>query len=123
MGSLIWGIIMLIGGLSGKLVLRGTNSSAALVVVGCILIIIGIVRLVRRGRAQAQSSSYTAQGQGLPPVPPVPDANGQPLQQPGSFSGVETGFGAAQQAGQWNGAQAAPSAENSGNGQGTNPPL
>lgn len=119
MGSLIWGIIMLIGGLSGKLVLRGTNSSVALVVVGCILTTIGIVRLVRRGRAQTQASSYTAQSQGLPPVPPVSNINGQALQQPGSFPNNATGFGTAPEASQLNGVPAS-SAETTGNGPGSN---
>jgi hypothetical protein len=40
------GIFFIIGGLSGELVLRGTNSSIALVFVGIILVILGIVKLI-----------------------------------------------------------------------------
>lgn len=45
MGNIIVGIIFIIGGLSGQLVLRGTNSSAALVVLGIFLIGRGIFKL------------------------------------------------------------------------------
>lgn len=45
--SIIIGIGMIVGGLSGGLVLRGTNSSGGLAVVGGIVMVIGIVRIVR----------------------------------------------------------------------------
>lgn len=52
-GSVVWPIIgiiislvMIIGGLSGDLVLRGTGSSIALVVLGFIFLILDIIRLV-----------------------------------------------------------------------------
>jgi len=44
MKSLIFGILFIIGGLSGELVLRGTNSSLALTGVGVVLLILGIYR-------------------------------------------------------------------------------
>ena len=51
MWNTIIGIVFVIGGLSGKLVLRGTNSSPALVAVGDILIVWGLVQMSkRRGR-------------------------------------------------------------------------
>jgi hypothetical protein len=46
--SIIIGIIMIIGGLSGKLVLLGTNSGVALAVLGVVLVIWGIVKIVRQ---------------------------------------------------------------------------
>ena len=51
MVNIIIGLIMVVGGLSGKLVLIGTNSGVALAGVGCILIVLGIVRLTRSGRS------------------------------------------------------------------------
>jgi hypothetical protein len=44
MWNIIIGIVFIIGGISGKLVLRGTNSSFALVVVGIILVGVGIYK-------------------------------------------------------------------------------
>jgi hypothetical protein len=43
--SIIIGLIMIIGGLSGNLVLVGTNSGGALAGVGVIVLIIGAVRV------------------------------------------------------------------------------
>ncbi len=39
---------MIIGGLSGKLVLIGTNSGVALAVLGAVLVVWGIIKIVRR---------------------------------------------------------------------------
>jgi hypothetical protein len=44
-GNIIFGVIMLIGGLSGKLVLIGTGSGVALAVLGGGLIVWGILRM------------------------------------------------------------------------------
>ncbi len=44
--SIIIGLVMIIGGLSGGLVLRGTDSGGALAAVGGIVLVIGVVRLV-----------------------------------------------------------------------------
>ncbi|MBI3831466.1 MAG: hypothetical protein HY291_18245 [Planctomycetes bacterium] len=49
MFNIILGIIFVIGGLSGKLVLIGTQSGPALAVVGVILILLGIFRLKNKG--------------------------------------------------------------------------
>jgi hypothetical protein len=45
MGNIIFGAIMLIGGLSGKLALKGTGSTVALSVIGGALILWGILRM------------------------------------------------------------------------------
>jgi hypothetical protein len=45
MGNIIFGAIMIIGGLSGQLVLIGTNSSGALIAVGIGLVIWGFVQV------------------------------------------------------------------------------
>jgi hypothetical protein len=41
------GVVMVVGGLSGKLALKGTNSSGALAAIGAGLIVWGIVQVVR----------------------------------------------------------------------------
>jgi hypothetical protein len=46
--SIIIGIVMIVGGLSGKLVLIGTQSGAALAVLGAVLVVWGIFKMVRR---------------------------------------------------------------------------
>ena len=51
MWNLIFGLILLVGGLSGKLALIGTNSSMALAVLGAALMVWGVVQLVRGKRA------------------------------------------------------------------------
>jgi hypothetical protein len=43
--NIIFGAIFIIGGLSGKLVFRGTHSGAAIAGVGVFLVLLGIVRL------------------------------------------------------------------------------
>ncbi len=47
MGKIIFGIIFIIGGLSGDMVLVGTDSSGLLVLVGVVLVIWGISRMSR----------------------------------------------------------------------------
>ncbi len=47
MSKVIIGIIMIIGGLSGKLVLVGTHSGTALAALGAALVVWGIVQLTR----------------------------------------------------------------------------
>ncbi len=43
--NIVIGAVFIIGGLSGKLVMRGTGSGIALTVIGGILVIVGLVRL------------------------------------------------------------------------------
>ena len=50
--SIIIGLVMVIGGLSGKLVLIGTQSGTALAVLGGALIAWGIFKMVRRSQRQ-----------------------------------------------------------------------
>jgi hypothetical protein len=45
--SIIIGAVMIIGGLSGKIVLRGTHSGGAAAAIGAVILLIGIVRLTR----------------------------------------------------------------------------
>lgn len=52
MVKILIGIVFIIGGLSGKLVLIGTNSGMALAVVGVGMIIWGIARLMAARKAQ-----------------------------------------------------------------------
>ena len=51
MSSVIIGLIFIVGGLSGKLALIGTNSGIALAVVGALILGRGIYR-IRKQRAQ-----------------------------------------------------------------------
>jgi hypothetical protein len=44
----IWGILFVLGGVSGRFVLRGTNDSDALMLVGCGMAVGGIFMLYRR---------------------------------------------------------------------------
>jgi hypothetical protein len=43
--NIIIGAVMILGGLSGNLVLKGTQSGGGLAVVGAVLIVIGLFRL------------------------------------------------------------------------------
>ncbi|HKD36077.1 MAG TPA: hypothetical protein VKB78_04730 [Pirellulales bacterium] len=43
--SIVIGTVMIIGGLSGKLVMRGTESGVALAVLGGVIVAIGLFRL------------------------------------------------------------------------------
>ncbi|MGE0867303.1 MAG: hypothetical protein AB7P03_01985 [Kofleriaceae bacterium] len=52
MGSIVIGLVMVVGGLSGKLALKGTNSGGALAAIGAVLIVIGFVRIARANKQQ-----------------------------------------------------------------------
>ncbi len=45
--QIVIGAIFILGGLSGKLVLLGTNSGQALAVFGGVLVVIGFVRMAK----------------------------------------------------------------------------
>jgi len=45
--NIIIGIIFIVGGLSGKMALRGTQSGGAIAVVGGFLIALGIFRMIK----------------------------------------------------------------------------
>lgn len=49
MRSVIFGVLFILGGLSGAMVLRGTGSSGALVVVGIIFVVLGIAKSAAQG--------------------------------------------------------------------------
>jgi hypothetical protein len=46
--SIIIGLVMIVGGLSGQLALKGTGSSYALAGVGLVLLVIGLFTMVAR---------------------------------------------------------------------------
>jgi len=52
MWNIIIGIVFIIGGSTGNLALRGTESGPALAVLGGVLLIWGIVQVVRRRQSQ-----------------------------------------------------------------------
>lgn len=47
MWNIIFGLVGIVGGASGQLALRGTNSSGALIAVGAVMLVIGIVQVVK----------------------------------------------------------------------------
>jgi len=58
--SVLVGLVMIIGGASGQLALRGTNSSTALIVVGVCVLAFGGYQLIadwRKKQAAAASSN------------------------------------------------------------------
>jgi len=50
--NIIIGIIFIVGGLSGKIALRGTGSGIALAVIGAGLVVWGIVQMARARNRQ-----------------------------------------------------------------------
>ncbi len=52
MWNIVIGIVFIVGGLSGKLALIGTDSGPALAIVGAGLLAWGIVQMVRAKKAQ-----------------------------------------------------------------------
>ena len=52
-GNILFGVIFIGGGLSGKMALIGTNSSGALVAVGAALLAFGIYQAASGGARQA----------------------------------------------------------------------
>jgi len=60
MWKIIIGVIFIVGGLSGTMVLRFTNSSEALAIVGVGLVVWGIVEMRRRPVGSSGSSSRPA---------------------------------------------------------------
>ena len=45
--NIVIGVVMIVGGLSGKLVFRGTNSGVPLAVLGGVLVALGLYRMVQ----------------------------------------------------------------------------
>jgi hypothetical protein len=46
--NILIGGVFIVGGLSGKMVMRGTESGPALAVIGGVLVLVGLYRLSRR---------------------------------------------------------------------------
>jgi len=57
MVSVVLGLIMVAGGLSGKLVMRGTTSSTPITIIGAIVMLIGLARIVSSRSAAARSDA------------------------------------------------------------------
>lgn len=47
MGNIVIGLVFIVGGLSGEMALRGTDSGGALAVLGVVLVGAGVYRLVK----------------------------------------------------------------------------
>lgn len=60
--SIVIGVVMIIGGMSGQLVLRGTDSGGGLAILGFVVIGVGIFRIVK-----AQPPSGGGGGGAAPP--------------------------------------------------------
>ena len=45
--NIIIGVVFIIGGLSGTMVVRGTSSSAGIIAIGAVLVLLGVFRLAR----------------------------------------------------------------------------
>ena len=74
MSYIIWGVLLVIAGASGRFVLRGTNSSAALIGFGFVMVIVGIVTtLINQKKKNANQEQMNALNQqiesGSPPLP------------------------------------------------------
>lgn len=54
MFNIIIGLVFLIGGLTGRLALRGLNSPGLLAAIGAVLIVWGITQVIRRRRSDAE---------------------------------------------------------------------
>lgn len=62
MRNLIFGGLMVAGGLSGKLVLIGTNSSTALTIVGVVIAAFGLFQLLASNKNENAPSSAESMG-------------------------------------------------------------
>ena len=45
--NIVFGLVFIIGGLTGKMLLRGTHSGGALACAGSVLLLVGLFRLAR----------------------------------------------------------------------------
>jgi hypothetical protein len=59
MWNIVIGLVFIIGGLSGKLALIGTNSGEALAALGAGLLVWGVVQTVRAKKAQTPGQPRT----------------------------------------------------------------
>lgn len=66
--AVVWSLFLIMGGLSGRMVLRGTNSSPALVIVGLVFLagdIISIQKRKRDSEKEAEKWYYTNKNRGI----------------------------------------------------------
>lgn len=68
--NIIMGLVFLIGGLSGKLALRGVNSPELLAAIGAVLIVWGITQVRRKYRRDADTRPSRDNGYSGPPDEP-----------------------------------------------------
>ncbi len=73
MFNIIIGLVFVIGGLSGKLALRGFNSPELLAAIGAVMIVWGISQMVRRRRADAAYQQQRDEQNPSPEFNPPPD--------------------------------------------------
>jgi predicted phage tail protein len=73
MFNIIIGLVFVIGGLSGKLALRGFNSPELLAAIGAVMIVWGITQVVRRHRALAEYQERVAEQNPSPEFNPPSD--------------------------------------------------
>ena len=59
-GNIVVGVVFIIGGLSGKLVLIGTNSGELLALVGVGLIVWGVIKMAKGGGSTTERPKKTA---------------------------------------------------------------
>jgi len=59
-GNIVVGVVFIIGGLSGQLVLIGTNSGELLAVVGVGLIVWGVIKMAKGGGSTTERPKITA---------------------------------------------------------------
>lgn len=69
MVNIIIGLVFVIGGLSGKLALRGLDSPGLLAALGAVMIVWGISQVVRRYRANSEYRQQRQQQEDQNPSP------------------------------------------------------
>lgn len=62
-GNIILGVVFIIGGLSGQLVLIGTNSGVLLALVGVGLVVFGVIKMARGGESTPERPKIKAGSQ------------------------------------------------------------
>ncbi len=69
--NIIMGLVFVIGGLSGKLALRGLNSPELLAAIGAVMIVWGIMQVRRRYVREAETRPTADTGYSGPPEEPT----------------------------------------------------
>ena len=94
MWYLIWGILLIIAGASGSFVLRGTNSSSALVIVGFIIAGIGAFQTFSGQKKKQQNAAEMQQinNQVRNTSPPLPAPCQIIVHRESSFAGSANNF-------------------------------